>query len=537
MYDTRAMIREESLKLLKSESYDLLVIGGGATGSGVALDAASRGLRVALIERFDFASGTSSRSTKLIHGGVRYLELAVKRMDRGQYKLVKEALHERATLLKIAPHLVKRIALLTPLYSRFEVPYYLTGLKLYDWIAGRSGLEPSHFVGEEELIKKFPMLKREGLRGAVVYYDGQFNDARMNLALVHTASQLGAAVANYIEVTGLIQRSGKIAGVKALDHETGDTFEIAATSVVNACGPYVDSVRRLDDPSIEPMLTVSSGAHIILDKKFSPPATGLLIPKTEDGRVLFLLPWQGHTLVGTTEQSAKIVNQPQPSDGEIDFILHELTRYFAVTVEKKDILASWSGLRPLVSSPQSGDTAGLSRDHFLAKSKSGLITITGGKWTTYRKMALDTVDFAIKTHGLKAKGKCHTHELLLIGAKDFNSALPVKLEATFGFDPDVAEHLANSYGGEAFEIGKLAKEGFSTRLHPDYPHLEAEILYVIRFEMARNVDDILSRRLRLRFLNAKVATEIRPKVEKLIKDLSPGLLSIKNINDAWPKFP
>ncbi len=527
------MKRQENLKRIKNDAFDLIVIGGGATGSGIALDATSRGLRVALLERFDFASGTSSRSTKLIHGGVRYLELAVKRMDRGQYNLVKEALHERATLLRIAPHLVKRLALLTPLYSRLEIPYYLAGLKLYDWVAGRAGLEPSHFIGEENLLKQFPMLKREGLRGAVVYYDGQFNDSRMNVSLILTASQLGAAVANYVEVTGLIKRDKKVVGCTAVDSETGDEFEVTAPVVINACGPYADAIRRMDDEHCEPLLTVSSGVHIVLDKKFSPPSTGLLIPKTEDGRVLFLIPWQGHTLVGTTDQPAELVNHPVPTEEEINFILRELTRYFDVQVTHSDIRATWCGLRPLVSPSSSHNTAKISREHFLAKSDSGLITITGGKWTTYRKMALDTVDYAIKVHSLKAKGACHTHELKLVGAKDFDSSLPVRLEAAYHLPADVAEYLADNYGGRAAEIGKLATEGFSDRLHPDHPFIAAEVIYVIRHEMARNADDILSRRLRLRFIDQKAAERVHPKVLKLLKEFAPG----KPHQDSWPKFP
>lgn len=513
------MDRELAIKSLQNDPFDLLVIGGGATGTGVALEAASRGLRTALVERGDFSSGTSSRSTKLIHGGVRYLETAVKKLDRGQYKLVKEALHERATLLRIAPHLVKPLALVTPLYRWIEAPYYMAGLKLYDWIAGRSGLQKSHLLSSQEALERFPMLKKEGLRGGVVYYDGQFNDSRMNLAIAMTASEKGAAIANHVSVTHLTKQEGKLRGAGVLDELTGEKWTITARAVVNATGPFADAIRTLDDPQCEAILSASSGTHIVLDGRFAPPSTGLLIPKTEDGRVLFLLPWQGHTLVGTTDNPAPIEDNPHPSEGDVDYILRQLKQYFAVRVEKKHILSAWTGLRPLVSPGNATEktrTASLSRDHHIEVSASGLVSIVGGKWTTYRRMAQDALDQAIRTSGLKPKGPSLTHELLLCGAEGYSLELPVKLQARYSLDETVAAHLADAYGGRAEKVAEIAAKGFARRLSPDHPFLEAEVIYGVREESARRATDILARRTRLFFLDSGNALRALPVVAALL---------------------
>src|SRR5690606_24529598 len=360
--------RGEAFARLATESFDVLVIGGGATGAGTALDAASRGLKVALVERSDFAAGTSSRSTKLVHGGVRYLEQAVKHADRSQFSLVREALRERAVLLRNAPHLARPLPLLTPIYGALELPYYFTDLKLYDMLAGKANLAPSRLLGRPEAAERFPMLKRDGLRGAVEYHDGQFDDARMNVTLALTAAEHGAVVTNHAEVVSLVQRGGRVAG--------------AARVVVSATGPFADAIRRRDDPDAPDMLKTSAGVHVVLPARFSPPDTGLLIPRTEDGRVLFLLPWLGHTLVGTTDNPAPVEADPVASDADVEYILRHVRRYFDLPVEAADVLSAWSGLRPLVE-PEAGGgegkaTARLSRDHVIATSGSGLVTVTGG---------------------------------------------------------------------------------------------------------------------------------------------------------------
>ena len=517
------MNREEHLERLKTETFDLLVIGGGATGAGVALDAASRGLSVALVERDDFSAGTSSRSTKLIHGGVRYLEQAVKKFDRTQFNLVRDALKERAILLKIAPHLSRELPLVTPLYNWLEVPYYMTGLKLYDALAGKAKLQPSRFVDAQEALNRFPMLKPEGLRGGVLYYDGQFDDARMNVSIALTAATLGAAVANHVEVTALCKETGKengvISGAALRDTLTGEGWEVSAKVVVNATGPFTDAVRHMDDPDAPAMLSASSGAHIVLDERFSPPATGLLIPQTEDGRVLFLLPWLGHTLIGTTDHPAPITPHPEATEDDIAYILRHVHRYFSLPVSREDVKASWSGLRPLVSDPSASDTARLSRDHVINISPSKLLTIAGGKWTTYRKMALDTVDEAVKLGNLGPQQPSQTETLMLVGAKDYSSAGTGALQERFGLELDVASHLNGAYGDQAFRVAELAADGFGARLAPQHPYLEAEVVYAARFEGAHTLTDVLARRLRLGFLDRAATQDALPRVAKLLGDV------------------
>ena len=510
--------REEQLARLRADegAFDLLVIGGGATGTGVALDAATRGLRVALVERGDFSCGTSSRSTKLIHGGVRYLEKAVKHFDRSQFNLVRDALHERAVLLRIAPHLSDPLPIVTPLYNWLEVPYYLTGLKLYDWLAGRSNLQPSRFVDAKEALQRFPMLKHQGLRGGVLYYDGQFDDARMNVAIGLTAAREGAVIANYVAVEDLLQREGRVSGATVVDRLTGERFEVPARAVVNATGPFTDAVRRMESADARPMVTASSGIHIVLDQRFSPPATGLLIPQTEDGRVLFLLPWLGHTLVGTTDNEAAIEEEPRAHEEEIAYVLRHVERYFDVPVTRADVKAAWSGLRPLVSDPEAADTAGLSRDHIVNVGPAGLVTIAGGKWTTYRRMAVDAVNEAVRVGGLSPSGPSDTDTLLLVGAEGFSAQGAGALQERYSLDVDVASYLNRAYGGFASEVAALANDGHAGRLVEGHPYLEAEVVYVARHEYARSTSDVLWRRLRLGVLDEPAARTALERVSELL---------------------
>lgn len=510
------MQRQAQLEQLQSTEFDLLIIGGGATGAGIALDAATRGLKVALVERDDFAAGTSSRSTKLIHGGVRYLEQAVKKLDKGQWNLVRDALHERATVIKLAPHLAHPLPLVTPLYNWFGIPYYRIGLKMYDWLAGKSNLKPSRFLSAKKAKKSFPMLKAKGLRGGVLYYDGQFDDARMNVTLAMTAIQQGAVVLNHVEVVSLRKENGKLTGATVRDRFTGASLPVKAKVVINATGPFCDQIRKMDDPQAPKMLSASSGIHIVLDKRFSPPATGLLIPKTEDGRVLFLLPWLGHTLVGTTDNPAQIESNPKPTEDDIQYILRHVAEYFDMPVSRQDVLSAWSGLRPLVSNPKASDTAGLSRDHIVHVSDSGLLTVTGGKWTTYRKMALDAVDHAVKVGHLAPLGPSRSDEVPLIGAKDYSEDLPKRLQNEFGLEQDVCHHLAKAYGGRARDVAHIAKEGFGNRLAQSHPYLEAEVLYAIRNEMGYTVTDVLARRTRLAFLDIGSARRALPRVLEIM---------------------
>ncbi len=499
------MNRQQQLDQLKNRTFDLLVIGGGATGAGIALDAATRGLSVALVERGDFSEGTSSRSTKLVHGGVRYLEAAVKHLDKVQYQLVRDALRERGIILRLAPHLAWPIPLLTPLYKAWEVPYYFSGLKAYDLLAGHERLKPSRFVPRSRALEEFPQLKEEGLVGGVEYYDGQFDDARMNVAVVLTALREGAVAANYAEVTGLVKEGGRVRGAEVHDRQSGERFVVRASTVVNATGPFTDLIRRMDDPDAPPMVVTSSGVHIVLPGRFSPPETGLLIPKTDDGRVLFVLPWMGHTLAGTTDEPAELSFHPRPRDEEIDYILRHLKRYFALEPTRADILAAWSGLRPLVKDPKAHDTAELARDHLISESDSGLVTIAGGKWTTYRKMAEDLVDYVVRTRDLHPPHGCVTDRVFIEGGAAFDPEGWRRLAETYGLDEAAARHLNRSYGDRAGEVAELADGGFGSRLAEGHPFLEAEIVWAVRREMAVTPIDALARRTRLAFLDQKAA--------------------------------
>jgi len=509
------MERLQRIERLKSENFDLLVIGGGATGAGIALDAATRGLKVALLERDDFASGSSSKSTKLLHGGVRYLEQAVKNFDRGQLHLVKDALKERSLLLKLAPHLTRPISLLTPLYKFHEKPYYRMGLKIYDWLAGKQKLFPSKALSPQKTLQIFPLLKSAHLKGSVLYADGQFDDARMNVAIALTAREEGAVLLNHAGVESLLKQEGKISGARVKDLLSGEKFSVKAKVVINAAGPFVDQIRKMDDLKIDSLLTASSGIHIIIDKKFSPPDVGLLIPKTEDGRVLFILPWLGATLVGTTDNPAKIEENPKPSEKDIQYILRHIRLYYEATITRNDVKAAWSGLRPLVSNPKKADTAKLSRDHVIEILPSHLITVTGGKWTTYRKMAEDAVNQAVKLVKLKA-GHSKTEHTKLVGGRRYKQSLWKDLVSEYSIPETIARHLALAYGGRAFELANLAREDGFKRLSTSHPYLEAEVLYAVRSEMAETAIDVLARRLRLAFLDQAAAIQALPRVLELM---------------------
>lgn len=503
-------------RLRRDEPQDLLVIGGGATGCGIALDAASRGLRVALVEKNDFGEGTSSRSTKLVHGGVRYLEVAVKHFDRGFFHLVKDALRERGILLRIAPHLCARLSLVTPIYKWSQVPYIYGGLKMYDVLSGSMGIGHSRLLGRREVLGHFPMLKAEGLKAGILYYDGQFNDARMAVALALTSQAYGAVVINHAEAVDLVKAGGRIVGARIKESFSGEEFEVRARSVVNATGPFTDKVRRMDDPTVEPMIRASSGIHILLDKRFSPPHDGLLIPKTEDGRVLFILPWENHALVGTTDEPAGIAEHPRVREEEVAYLLRHVRRYFNLDVTEGDIKSCWSGLRPLVSNPKAVDTAQLSRDHVIEVGGSGLLTIAGGKWTTYRRMAQDMVDYVVRERGLNRVGPCRTDRIAVIGGAAYDRFGSDRLIETYGLPPDVALHFNRAYGDRSPHVAKMAAEGLGERLHPDHPFLEAEVVFGVRHEMAMRVMDVMARRIPLALLDRDAARKVFPRVIDLM---------------------
>ncbi|GIY91337.1 glycerol-3-phosphate dehydrogenase, mitochondrial [Caerostris extrusa] len=504
--------REEQLTSLKTTSeYDILVIGGGATGAGVALDSISRGLKTALVELDDFSSGTSSRSTKLIHGGVRYLQKAILHLDLEQYQMVKEALHERANLLSIAPHLSYPLPIMLPIYRWWQVPYYWVGIKAYDFVAGRQQVKSSYFLSRSKALELFPMLKKDKLCGALVYYDGQHNDARMNLAIIITAARMGANVANHVAVTELLKKSDengkeKVYGARVKDQLTGKEWNIHAKSVINATGPFTDSIRKMDDQKCSMICQPSAGVHIVLPAYYSPDNMGLLDPATSDGRVIFFLPWQKMTIAGTTDRPCEVTHHPSPTEDEIQFILNEVKNYLTpeITVRRGDVMSVWSGIRPLVLNINKGSTEALARNHVLYISDSNLITIAGGKWTTYRVMAKEAVDAAIQTCNLSPKSECQTDGLLLEGASGWTPNMYIRLVQDYGLESEVAQHLANTYGDRAFTVAKHAS-------------LTAEVRYAI-YEYACTAVDIIARRLRLSFLNVQATEEALPSIISIMAE-------------------
>ncbi|KAL7279835.1 hypothetical protein ACG7TL_006242 [Trametes sanguinea] len=528
--------REQMLDALKAsgtdpaEEFDLLIVGGGATGAGVAVDAASRGLKVALVERDDFSSGTSSKSTKLVHGGVRYLQKAVMELDYEQYKLVVEALHERKIFLQTAPYLSAMLPIMLPIYKYWQVPYYWVGCKMYDLLAGKENMESSYLMSRGKALETFPMLKQEGLVGALVYYDGQHNDSRMNMALIMTAVQQGAIVANHVEVTSLDKNGagGKIQGARVRDGLTGQEWNIRAKGVVNATGPFSDALLTMDNPNHTPIVQPSSGTHITLPNYYSPRTMGLLDPATSDGRVIFFLPWQGNTIAGTTDSPAEVTATPLPQEEEIRWILEEVRRYLSpdIKVRRGDVLSAWSGLRPLVRNPNAASTEGLVRNHMIHVSDSGLLTIAGGKWTTYRAMAEETVDKAIEVFGLQDRVKrgCVTEQLRLVGSDGWSRNMFIGLVQRYGLETEVAKHLSENYGDRAWTVCSLAQPTgkawplHGIRLAPGYPFIEAEVRYAVKHEYAQTAIDVIARRCRLSFLNAQAALDALPRVVDIMAE-------------------
>jgi glycerol-3-phosphate dehydrogenase len=480
------------------ERFDVLVIGGGATGLGAAVDAAARGYNTALVEASDFAQGTSSRSTKLVHGGVRYLQ-------QGNVALVREALHERATLRRNAPHLVDELGFICPVYRRLDGPYFYAGLKAYDVLAGKTNFRASGYLGRAATLAELPDLRRRGLHGSIRYYDGQFDDARLALALARTAVDHGAAVANYVRATGFLYENGRACGALVRDQESGTEYEVRASAVVNATGIFVDALRRLDDPASVPLLAHSRGTHLVFAREAFAGRSALLVPKTSDGRVLFVVPWQGHVVVGTTDVPVDGPSpDPAPTREEVDFIVDQVNAYLERPVRRSDALAAFAGLRPLVAGNGASEaTSKLSREHVIDVSKNGIVTVTGGKWTTYRRMAEDTIDEAARRSGLPPRPS-PTARLALHG-KPNGAAVS-------------ANDLYAPYGSERGALVALERADSALRepLHPRLPYTRAEALFGVRHEMARTVDDVLARRTRALFLDVGAAREAAPDVARLL---------------------
>ena len=521
--DRGALIQQLSVPKV----YDLAVIGGGATGLGVALDAAARGFAVVLVESHDFAKGTSSRATKLVHGGVRYLA-------QGNISLVREALHERTTLLANAPHLAQPLAFVMPSYKFWEAPFYGVGLKMYDALAGKAGLGPTEFLSRSETQELLPNIKLDGpggqLKGGVKYWDGQFDDARLALALAATAAGKGALLVNYCAATGLIHESGKVAGVHARDSETGKTYEVRAKCVINATGVWVDQFRIKDGQAIgrevKAMVAPSQGVHIVVDRSFLPGNHAMLIPKTADGRVLFAVPWLGKTILGTTDTPRDdVVREPLAFKEEVDFILNESARYLTQAPTRSDIKSIWVGLRPLVkpADDEGDNTKRLSREHTVLVSKSGLVTVTGGKWTTYRAMAEDVLDTCFSTNLLPSRPGGVTTTLKLVGAE----------QARVSISDAPGIHL---YGKQAATV--LMLPGADRQLGGGLT--EAMVRFAARYEYARTVEDVLARRSRMLFLDAALARSLAETVSVFLQQetgVDPELGDFLQLCDQYLQLP
>jgi glycerol-3-phosphate dehydrogenase len=479
-----------------SKNWDFIIVGGGATGLGIAVDAASRGFKTLLLEQSDFAKGTSSRSTKLVHGGVRYLA-------QGNIRLVVEALRERGILLKNAPHLVRNESFIIPNYSWWNGIFYSVGLSVYDLLAGKHSFGRSRLISRKELVRRIPNIKQTGLKSGVLYHDGQFDDARLAISLALTGLEQGAILLNYFRVCGLKKDGNKISGVIAKDLETGTEYILQAKTVINATGVFVDELLNMDEPEARKLIQSSQGIHLVFDKSFLGPHDALMIPKTKDGRVLFAIPWHDRTLVGTTDTPLDAHQlEPRALEEEIRFILDSVGDYLTSIPTRKDVLSVFAGLRPLAAPENDKQkTKEISRSHKLIVSPSGLVTITGGKWTTYRQMAEETVNAAITVANLPFQ-KAITSNLQLHGFK----------ESVDWKDPFFV------YGSDAIAVKALIRENpsWKNELDPRLPYIAAEVIWAVRFEMARTIEDVLARRIRALFLDARAAVSMAPAVASLM---------------------
>lgn len=486
------MNRDHMLQNLSAEpAWDIIIIGGGATGLGVAVDAATRGLKTLLLEAHDFCKGTSSRSTKLVHGGVRYLE-------QGDIPLVLEALRERGLLHRNAPHIVHHLSFIVPRYKWWEGPFFGIGMKVYDALAGKLNLSPSKILSREETLARIPNIEPENLLGGVEYFDGQFDDSRLAITLAQTAADQGATLLNYMRVTDLQKTDGMISGLTCRDEETGQTHTLQARVVINATGIFADKIRLMDEPAAPGAVQPSQGVHLVFDRSFLQGDSAIMVPHTDDGRVLFVIPWHDKVLVGTTDTAMDTAElEPRALEEEVGFILRNAARYLARDPKKEDILSIFAGQRPLVRKPGSA-TKAISRNHEVLVSEAGLVTIVGGKWTTYRKMAQDTLDHATFL-GCLAEKPCSTETLHLHGFRSPHAAPLPPAYAVYGSD-----------------AARLAELGAEELLHPRLPYTHANVLWAVREEMARTVEDVLARRIRALFLDAHAALEMAPETAALM---------------------
>ncbi|MGA7851916.1 MAG: FAD-dependent oxidoreductase [Candidatus Acidiferrales bacterium] len=510
--------RAQALQSIAGQSFDVCVIGGGATGSGCALDSQLRGYKTLQLEAADFASGTSSASTKMAHGGVRYLEEAIRRLDSQEYRVLQRALHERVHMLRNAPFLTRTRQFITPCFSWLDVAYFETGLKLYDWIAGRDGLAPSRFIPREETLRLMPALAAERLVGSVAYTDGQFDDARFNITLVKTFAAAGGEALNYARVVAFEKaKDGKIVAAGIEDRIGGRRFSVRARAFINATGPHADVLRRMANPAAAPRMRLSKGIHVLLPREVLAGEDALLVPKTEDGRVLFAIPWQGRLLVGTTDDETSLDDPLEVKREEVAYVLRQLNKYLARPVTSDQIVSATAGLRPLVSAGKSGDTKHLARDHEVESDEaSGLFSIMGGKWTTYRAMAEDTVNAVQKQLG--GGGECSTLQHPLIGSLNYTLDFWQTLAKQFGVPELTARHLAEKYGSRASDVLELAEKepDLARPLVDGLAPIRAEVIFGAREELAATIEDVLARRIGLQMYGWQEAMRAAPNVADLL---------------------
>jgi glycerol-3-phosphate dehydrogenase len=511
--------RVQELKNISGQQFDLCVIGGGATGAACALDAQLRGIPTVLLEADDFAGATSSAATKIIHGGVRYLEEAVKGADLQEYHVLVRALHERVRMLENAPHLTRTLEFLVPSYRWIDVAYLDVGLKIYDWLAGPGRISPSKYLSLDETLKRMPELNQKGLIGSVAYADGQFDDARYNIALVQTFTEAGGNALNHARVTDFRRNlSGRLTGVEVTDHLTENEFTVNAKVIVNATGPVSDSMRQLATPSLHKRMRPSKGAHILLPLDVFPTEDALLIPKTEDGRVLFAIPWGGRLLVGTTDEEVAPGTELVVTKQDVDYLLRHLNRYVARLVTPADIVSGFAGARPLVGSDDDGDTKKLARDDVIeVDPASGLISIMGGKWTTHRAMAEDTIYRVQESLG-RDRTEAQTRNYVLSGGKGFTDDYWKKLSRENPISAETARHLASKFGTTAENVLAVSGEDRSLAkpIVEGYPAIRAEVIYAIRNEMAATIEDVLARRIGLQLYSWRDAIAAAPTVGALM---------------------
>jgi glycerol-3-phosphate dehydrogenase len=510
--------RAEQLKNIAGKSFDVCVIGGGATGAGCALDARLRGLRTVLLEAGDFAGATSSAATKIIHGGVRYLEEAIKDVDPKEYHVVVRALHERVRMLDNAPHLTRHLEFLVPSFNWLDVAYLDIGLKIYDWLAGSARISPSKFIPREETLRRMPQLNHDGLLGSVEYSDGQFDDARYNLALVHTFTDAGGDALNHCRVTEFSRDSaGCLSGVVAIDEMSAATIKVNARVIVNATGPVSDLVRQMASPSIPRRMRLSKGSHILFPLDLFPTEDAMLIPKTEAGSVLFAVPWGGRLLVGTTEREVAPGDDLYVTEEEITYMLRQLNRYLARPLRPSDIVSGFAGARPLVSAGGNESTQKIARDDVIEiEPKSGLISTMGGKWTTHRAMAEDTINAVQEALGV-AVSECPTRNHVLHGGEGFTSDLSEQL-MTYPISKETAQHLAAKFGTAAWDVLELTRTNSSLiqLLIPGNAQIQAEVVYAVREELAATIEDVISRRIGLQYYSWKDSIKAAPVVGSLM---------------------